>query len=60
MCKTEAEHFIVDIANPGPRSLTDRIMGGPIIVHGREDLNRRLKAAKAAGVTLTVREAPKS
>ncbi|NUP18408.1 MAG: hypothetical protein HOZ81_20450 [Streptomyces sp.] len=50
----------MDIANPGPRSLTDRIMGGPIIVHGREDLNRRLKAAKAAGVTLTVREAPKS
>jgi hypothetical protein len=29
MC-SEPEHFLVDLDSPEPRTLTDRIMGGPI------------------------------
>ena len=58
MCQAESEHFIVDIEGGEPKTLTERLMGGPIWVHGREDLERRQAAAKEAGVTLTVRPAP--
>lgn len=52
--------YLVDLpATPGPKTPTDRIMGGPILVHGKKDLKARQKAAKAAGVELTVRPAPK-
>lgn len=34
----------------------DRIKGGPISVYGRQDLDRRKRAAREAGVSLTVRK----
>lgn len=40
-------------------TLTDHIMGGPVAVYGRKDLKARQKAAKEAGVEVTVRKAPK-
>ncbi|WP_326829657.1 hypothetical protein OIE13_05845 [Streptosporangium sp. NBC_01810] len=52
--------YLVDTPDTGPRTPTERITGGPILVHGRKDLKARQKAAKAAGVELTVRKAPKS
>ncbi len=51
--------YIVDTTGTGPRTPTERITGGPILVHGRKDLKTRQKAAKEAGVKLTVRRAPK-
>ncbi|MFG1683466.1 hypothetical protein ACGFNP_25080 [Nonomuraea sp. NPDC049269] len=55
----ERNVYIVDIDQPGERTLADRIMGGPIYVYGDEDLELRQEAAKKAGVKLTVRPAPK-
>ncbi len=52
--------YIVDTADKGPRTPAESITGGPILVHGRKDLKTRQKAAKQAGVKLTVRKAPKS
>lgn len=47
---------ILSVQPTGKETLTDRIMGGPIAVYGEADLQRRLKAAQEAGVTVTVRE----
>lgn len=52
--------YIVDTPDTGPRTPTERLTGGPILVHGKKDLKARQKAAKETGVELTVRKAPKS
>lgn len=55
--------YIVTTTRPPGSSGTsfrDHVAGGPQLVHSSEELKDREEAAKEAGVSITVRKAPKS
>ncbi|MEV0382910.1 hypothetical protein [Nonomuraea sp. NPDC050643] len=55
-----APRYLVSVVPPRDRKWTptEHIVNSPCYVYGDEDLERRKKAAKEAGVTLVVRPAP--
>lgn len=58
---TKKTIYIVSVVPPRDKvwTPTDSITGGQFYVYGAEDLKRCMEAAAAAGVTLTIRPAPK-